>query len=472
MIRLIGSFALFVAMPVSMFASARLTAADSTVGQSLATNANLTLSEAAPAGGLQITVTSGNPSLMLLANRPEAAGSASIVVRVEAGRQRTPDFYVYGLENSGTATYTASAPGYDKCTATVRLAASGIVIKGSYALGNPMLLTTGSAAAKISLYSGRIGPSGEFVEPQPVAGGRSVTVNLTSSNEQVGTISPSAVVLAGGSNTAAATFQAVGAGKTTLAAHASHGLDVSSKYGMVAVTVIMPGIGITDQVAIGRDLQIHGTLTLGQPAPPEGLHVTLISNNPKQLLLSHSAEVIGAESITIDISSGGANGTFYLQALSDNGNASYTASAPGYANRTATVHLTPSGVVMGIQPPDEADLFRKEAAEEEHGISVNLARNPSFALSVYMVQLHPVNLRGADITVQPLRAGVSTTVAITSSNPSIATLGSEVRIRGGFASASIPFTAQKEGTTIISAATPAGFTTAKNATSLTVIVKP
>jgi hypothetical protein len=456
-------------MTSSALSAARVAASDVIVGQSLAATANVTLSEAAPAGGLQVTLTSENANMALLSKTPEAAGSPSIVVTVQAGVKRTPDFYVYGLGTSGTTTYLASAPGYGHCSGTVRLAPSSIVIQGTYGVGRPMLLTTGSNASKITLHAALIGSSGEYVS-QPVAGGRPVTVNITTSNEKVGTITPSHVTLAAGAASTTTTFQVSGPGITTLVAGAP-GFSAAPQHGMVTITAITPGIGIMDQVAIGRDLEIGGTLSLGQPAPAKGLRVTLTSNNPKELLVSRTPQEIGSPSITIDIPAGGFSGLYHLQSLSDAGTATYTASAPGYLSRTGTVHLTPSGVVIGLEPPDEAEIFRKEAAEGPHGLVVNLSR-AGIPLTVYMVQLDPATHRGADITVQPLRAGFSAVIEVKSSDPSVGTIGSQVSIQGGSASAVTQFHARKEGTTLVSAATPAGFTTARNSTSLTVIVKP
>jgi hypothetical protein len=472
MIRFLSVIALVISMPASVFSAGRLSMPDIVVGQSLAATTNVRLSEAAPAGGLQLTVTSGNPSLVLLSKTPEAAGSASIVVKVEEGRTVTPDLYIYGLVNSGTTNYSASALGYGNCSGTVRLASSGIVIQGSYGLGNPMLMTTGSEAPKITVHSALIGPAGEYVTSQPVAGGLSVAVNITNSNPQVGTVTPATVTIASGSASATARFKPSSAGNTTLSAGVPPAFSVVSQHGMVSITIISPGIGVVDQVSIGRDLQLGGTLSLGQSAPPAGLQVVLTSNNPEQLLLSRSAHEPGQDSITIDIPAGGTNGLYYLQALSDTGTAAYTASAPGYVSRIGKVRLTPSGVVIGLGPPDEAEVFRKEASEYEHGLSISLSHDRGFPLTVYMEQLDPVTYRGADITVQALRPGVSATVELKISDPAVGIIGSPVSIKSGSSSAVMPFSARKEGSTVISAAPPIGFTPASNSTSLTVVVTP
>jgi hypothetical protein len=127
--------------------------------------------------------------------------------------------------------------------------------------------------------------------------------------------------------------------------------------------------------------------------------------------------------------------------------------------------------VIGVGPPDEAELFRKEAADEVHGFQVNLSNRKSVSLGVYMLQLHPISHRGADITVQALRPGVSVTVQLESSNPAVGSIFSPVTITGGSSATSAEFVPRSEGETVISVVTPPGLTPSNNATSQKAIVK-
>src|SRR5205814_1314506 len=116
----------------------------------------------APSGGLLITLTSDDPSRLLLSPGPDAAGSASISVKVGAQRRVSSEFYVQGLANSGAVTYTASADGYGKATGTVTLARSGIVIAGPAKFGNPLVTNSGIWPSVISVYSAQLDSSGKF----------------------------------------------------------------------------------------------------------------------------------------------------------------------------------------------------------------------------------------------------------------------------------------------------------------------
>jgi hypothetical protein len=123
-------------------------------------------------------------------------------------------------------------------------------------------------------------------------------------------------------------------------------------------------------------------------------------------------------------------------------------------------------------PPDEAELLSKEIAEGPHGFVSNLAGRASTIVTVYTVQLDPATRRGADLTVQPVRAGVAIKALLTNSNPAAGTVkAAELTILSGVSSASTHFTPASVGTTVISVTTPAGHTKAANSTSLTVIVK-
>ena len=230
---------------------------------------------------------------------------------------------------------------------------------------------------------------------------------------------------------------------------------------------------MTDGVTVGQNLQVEATVSLGEPAPSGGLEVLLSSARPDQLLLSRSATQVGSGSIRIPISAGSTRATYYLQAIENFGTVATTVSAPGYTTRTGTITLAPSGVVIGGPPgpPDEAELLRPEAAGAPRGFLARLSVGSPVPVLVYTVQLDPVSRRSADITVQPLRAGVSLTASLRNSNPAIGALdAASLTIEAGAHTAFTHFTPLSEGSTLVSVDTPAGFETSANATGLTVIV--
>jgi hypothetical protein len=236
----------------------------------------------------------------------------------------------------------------------------------------------------------------------------------------------------------------------------------------------MPGIGVTDQVVIGQNLQLRGVAMLGEAAPAGGLVLTLTSDDPKQLLLSATATDVGSESIQINVPAGGANASYYLQALNNSGRVTYRARAPGFSDRSGTVTLTPSGVMITPAhqgPPDEAEVVQKEAPPGPRRFVASVSKGTE-SLALWMAQLDPATRRGADITVQPLRAGAQVTVILENTNPAVGTVASSVTIEAGSEHAVTHFTPLSPGSTVLSLVTPAGFTTSSNASSVTAVVQP
>jgi len=436
---------------------------DVTVGQNLEGAASASLTGPIPKTGLQITVTSSDPSRLLLAPMPDAAGSPSITVNVQPGI-REPEFFLQALGKSGTVTYTATAPGVSSGAGKVTLAPSGIVVAGPFGIGKPSFMTTtGATKPKITVFSVVLDSSMNYVGKQPVAGGHSVSANLVSSNTHVGTITPSTVKIAGGSSSGTALFQPAAEGETTVTVTVPPSFSTSAQFTAVTAKVSTPGLSVSEDLFIGKNLEAGGSMSLGEAAPADGVVVTLTCNNPDRMLLSPTATDKGSGSLKIKVPPGGIHGTYYMQALDGSGPVTYTASAPGYRTRTAKVTLTASGVVV-------AGPLSFTRAGGSPGFVARLSSGQQTPILVYTAYLDPVTHRSADVTVQPLRAGVSLTINITSSDPSVGTVAAPVTINTASDTAETRFTPLKVGTTMVSVVTPEGYTPSSNATVLKSIV--
>jgi hypothetical protein len=232
---------------------------------------------------------------------------------------------------------------------------------------------------------------------------------------------------------------------------------------------------VTSDLTIGENLQVAALIGLGEAAPAGGAKVTLRIEDSKQLLLSREATEVGSDSLTLTIPEGGVSAGFFLQALGKEGVISYTASSQGYTSRTARITLAPSGISLRpapFGPPDEAELLRKDAGHSTTSFVSHLSKQTAIPLAIWTAQLDPVTLRSADITVQPLRAGISLSVYVENRDPTIGTVTSPVTIAGGSEHGAVSFTPFTEGSTLLSATTPKGFTKASNATSVIAVVKP
>ena len=455
------------------FGSARdkgMQAPNFSVGSGLEVVATVTLSSPAM-GELPIQLKSSNPRLLLLSVKSNEAGSESITVMVPSGSTTSNEFYLQGIGDSGKASYEARAAGFGITKGTVTLGPSSIVMKGIRGLGKPVASFEGSPQQKFTLMPALLSPSGEYLQQELLAGGNSISVTVSSSNPAAGVVNPSTVTIKGGDATAVAHFEAGKVGETELTASLPDGFRISL-YSTVKANVDQPGIALTDQLYIGHDLQIECNVGLGKFAPEGGVTVTLTSDDPSRLLISSSLTEPGSKSLSIRIPEGELRAKYYLQALGDDGKVTYSASAPGFTKRTATMTLGPSGILMGMAgPPDENELMSKESGDRLHGFGISLSRGTT-PIHIYTALLHPTNHRGADITVQPLRPGMSLQVELQSSDPLVGTITSPVTIASPKYENSATLTLLKAGSTVLSLKTPSGFTTAANATSIKATVMP
>ncbi len=478
-IRYLASAALFAVsiwLPSAVLAESEpeMTLPSVTVGKNLEAMAAIRLPQSAPKGGVKITITSDDPKRLLFSRSQEIAGSPSIVVNVPGSIPESADFYIQALDDSGTATYTASAPGYASGTGKITLAPSGFILAApslaSKTGPNSFEASRDAGFINIRIVSALLDPSGNYVSKQMLAGGVSASVEVTNSNPEVGSLVTSKATFLGGFDTATLKFKTSMIGTTTLALSTPPGFTAPATEAKLIATFTPPGVGfgLTNTTTVGKDLQLCDSVTLGRPAPAEGLPVTLTSNNPDFLLIPPGSQ-IGTRSITVTIPAGGFNVRYCMQALSDSGTALVEVSAPEHRGRTVTVHLAPSGVLLGYKgPPDEAELFTKESGERVHGIGIRQAGGP-VTFELYIAKLDITTHRGADITVGYLRSGVTPKVELKSSDPTVGTIASPITLSGSHAGA--VFTPLAPGKTVVSISTPPGFTTPGNAQSFIVVVQ-
>ena len=310
----------------------------------------------APAGGLAITLRSNDPGRLLLSTTPEGAGSESISLRVREGLRASPDFWIYGLGKSGTATYTASVPGFQSGSGTATLAPSGFLFARDGVGTMGRWTTPRAAASELHVTAALLDESLHYVCPQALAGGLSVRVDVTSSNPAAGRITASPLVITGGLNSASTRFQPASPGNTTLSVGVPPGFSAPAEFVSVPMAVMAPGLAVTTEAVMAAS-QVPATLSLGDFAPPGGVTVVLTSGDPKRLLLAAGATGPGLPELKIAIPQGGFTAPYFLQAMEGSGTVSYSATAPGYRDRTGSVLLAPSGVVIGGPPgpPDETE---------------------------------------------------------------------------------------------------------------------
>lgn len=452
--------------PSFLLSESPLVPPNAVVGSNLEAPAKIKLDEPAPDEGLEITLRSADPNLLRISTTADKLGTASLVIRARPGNSESQEFWLQALGSSGTVTYTADAPGRGSGTGAVTLAPSGILITGPYRVPK-FLTTTGALPPKIRLVAARLDSSLKFSEEQVITGG--LTVEVTNSNASAGRLADSSVVIRAGEGSAVTQFDPAGEGDVTFAIKALPGFSVPAEFATLTASVRKPGIVVSDDLFIGHNLEVGGALALGEYAPVGGLTVTLTSSDPSRLLLSASKTEPGSKSVQIKIPAEGINAVYFLQALGNSGEVEYTATAPGFRSRTGVVKLTPSGITLTPYfqgPPDEAQVLKKQTSDGTHGFTMKESEQTPMNLIAWTAQLDPQTHRSADITVQPLRAGMSLTVPLTNSNPAVGKIASQVMIAGGSDHGSVDFMPVSAGTTEISVVTPKDFTVSANSTKV------
>ena len=254
--------------PDALRAAPGITAPSVTVGRNLQKYASVRLPEGAPESGLQLTLTSDDPSRLLLSTAPDKAGSATISLMVRPKFLDSPEFCLYGMADSGTVTYTVSAEGIGSAKGTVTLAPSSILILGPSRV--PKFPTTpGGSAAKITIVSAALDSSLKVIGEQQVAGGMQLEVTIASSNPSVGKLGVSKLTLGGGLSTAMTFFQPAAEGDTSITPVQPPGFTAPAEYASVIMAVAKPGLAIVGEIYLGKDLQTAAVLCLGEAAPPD-----------------------------------------------------------------------------------------------------------------------------------------------------------------------------------------------------------
>lgn len=425
-----------------------------TVGKDLQVGTQLTLSISAPLAGVPVTLTSSDPSKLLLSTADNSVGTGSITVKVPSGSFTSPTFYAQAKDSSGTVALTATASGYADGTTTVTLAPAGFYI--SNLTTDTIDTTTLSADTSLTVAAGALDPvTLKPVSVQQVrAGLGTVNVNIDDPNKTIGTITVNPVVFNPGDAMKTTAFHPLATGSMNLTVTAPNGFTAPSQHQVIPTTVSAPAINIGN-VTVGKDMQLLDGAWLEVGAPTGGVDITFTSSDPSKVLLSTSASTAGTGSITLHYAAGYTNQLyFYVQALANTGSVTLTAKGTGYADSTATVTLVPSGFVISNSNITNATVGGSDVP-----------------IGIAAAALQPGTLNFG--SYQQLRAGVSpANVGVTSSNTTVATITtSPVVFNANDQSLSTALHPVGAGNTTISIATPAGFSTPSQFQSISATVQ-
>ena len=434
-----------------------ISVSSATVGQHLQAPIVISLSQAVPAGGVNISLSSSNTSLVKLASRVFDLGSdAPLVVPLTQG---TTEFFIYAqaFANAGSVTVTASAPGYQNGTSTVALAPSGFVLDGPNGVGAAFTRNQGQTAT-LTVRPARLDAGLNFVQPQAIRAGYSTSVTLDNSNVNIGTISPPSLSFSGGVDSAVTTFTAstVSTGTGTITAAPPAGFSTPAAGANALSVTVFPGGLVSCNATVGYKLQTTCSIRLNGVTPSD-LNLVLQSSDPGRLLLSRDPNTTGSSSITMLVPRGyNASQEFYVQGLAKTGTATYSAAMDGFGTINSTVTFTPSGFVIKGPFGMGANFFTTSGAANSN------------------IEVYPARLSSTYHYVEPqsIAGGVSASVNVTSSAPGVGAITtSPLTIANGAFLALTQFNPAAPGDTTLAVSGPADFNASLEYASLVASVR-
>jgi uncharacterized protein YjdB len=370
---------------VTVTAPPAITVTGATVAVGQTTTLPVTLSVPAPAGGLTVAL-SGDPTKVTL--------PPSVFIAAGATTPATP-VQITGVA-AGTATITATAPGYATGTGVVQVVATG----GTSAF-SPATLTLNA------------GSTNNLILTLSAAAPATLTATLASTNTGFATV-PSTVTFTAGSTSVAVPVTGVAAGAVTITA-------TTPNFGTAtaSVTVSAPASPIILQsgliVAPGQTAQF--SVTLATAAGSGGVFITLATSDPSKVTVNPTS-IFVPQGSTVPNASRGITVTGVAI-----GTATIMASSYGYPSAQVDVICgVASGVTLSFSPSTLT-------------MNANATQNLTLTLS------------------SPAPAG-GLTVSVNSGNASIATVPASVTFAANATTAIVPVTGIAGGTVTISASTP------------------
>ncbi|MGD2046094.1 MAG: hypothetical protein PVH96_07720 [Gemmatimonadota bacterium] len=302
-------------------------------------------------GGTTLTLTSSDPSTVLVSPNDTTPGTASIQIDVPDGSSGY-NFYAQAPEGqTGSATLTATATGFNQGAGTTTVVQAGLVISG-------LSTNTTSLSPDDDFYASIGFVNGSSVSVQNVrAGGAPVTVTFTSSNVGSGVLTDGSIT----SDTVTATipvglyytptlvanggvaFVATAAGTTTVTASAPG--VVTQPNGSLDVNVTTPSL-TTSARTVGSGLQVATSGNLGASAHG-GVTVRVESADPATALVSPNDTTPGTAFIDVDVPDGTASFNYYVQGVeATTGTPAVTVTAPGFNSGQATMTVLQPGIIL------------------------------------------------------------------------------------------------------------------------------
>ena len=372
----------------------------------------LSLSEPAPAGGVLVSLSSSNDDVV-------AVTASVFIAEGQSTGATNPQLTADQL---GSATVFASADNYGPDERELN-----VTLTMNFTPANISVVETLTKTAFLNLSA-----------PAPSGG---LTVNLSSSDSSIASV-PASAFVPEGQLSAQVTVAAVAQGNAQITASPLAGVEAS-----LGVTVTPAPAINANNLTIGKDLQNATSIWLGD-TPTQPTTVTIEIADPAVAIVSTSATTVGSAVASLSNIISNSLPQVYIQGLQQ-GETTYTVSAPGFAPVTRTINVWPSGFV---------EYYYSQSQLNSTTFSANIG------LSVRSAMLYPDDASYADIywntpsAYQAVRGGYTVQVAVTSSNPSVGVISeSPLTFNGGQGNVETQFDPVSAGEAVISVGQPAGF---------------
>jgi len=369
----------------------------------------VTLTAAAPAGGISIALTSGNTAVATILNSGSVSGG---VLTIASGA------------TSGTFTINTTAVSANSASTISAAFTSGAVMQTlSQTLTVIPLLSSISVSPNPLLGSGTGTGTVTLTGPAPAGG---ISVTLSSSNMSAATIPDGGNVTGGvltiASGATSGTFSIAGsaviASATTTISATYNGV---TKTASLTVTPLLNTLSLSPSNIVGGDSST-GTISFNVSAPA-GISLTITSSNP----------TVASVTSPVAVTSGSFSKTFTVTSTAVTTLTPVTISVSyGGVTRTATLNVYPMPTVLSLAPASSEVVGGNNVTE-----------------TVTLTNIAPVG--GAVVT-------------LTSSNTAVATVPVSVTVSSGSSTASFTVTTISTATTANSTITAAYNSTTRTAT--------
>jgi hypothetical protein len=328
---------------------------DIVVGQMLETLLPLALSPSSPSGtgSFSVTLTSEDPSKVLLSTAAGVRGTGSITLHYSPVFGAVPSIWVHGFASSGLVRIRADVAGASPVYSNVALSPSIIGIATPGEAVNPtfsgvhhnpnvtsVTLNTWSTRAVFALVAQIEGipPAGFANADQLPAPESTAVLSVASSDNSIVATGIIAISFNYAQGTPYVLFgvSLLRPGTATLSLSAAPYNTAPP----LQITVLPGNLPFSKaDLTLGKNLQLAVYFAQGVYDFPPGVQATITSSDPSRILVSGAQGVPEAQSTTVAINS---PQWFYVSALSDAGDVPVTIQAPGYPPQTFTVHLAPT----------------------------------------------------------------------------------------------------------------------------------